>query len=760
MSAAAKAAAKRANMFAKQRFERAVTVKAPAGTAADGGGRWAEQVESTAAAGIAVGKPQAEQSQLVPYVDVVVQHLKANGASPPTGSSTGSSRGRGAKRAAARSLLEAHSAVFQAALDLELQEEWQEAEDRLQSWPVPRLMSEGVALFNLAAAADGGVFRDVLVKFFLPNRPLPFHTFSQGDILLVSTGSPLDDSFEGVVVDFSSRWIRLAVSSTAAGEISAAGRGMTWRLDLFANTVTHQRCSAALLEFAAGPAGQAQQGSEAAGGVPGVDVAQQQEALWRVLAGAIPQGTSIAATASQLPPWVRSPQGRTALAAAKRQVKSLVESGQLNRSQGQAIETALTRTLTLWQGPPGTGKTTTLLRFCEAAVQLLQPRGGQLLAVAASNVAVDNLVTGLMALGVKVVRLGQPVKGSSSSPAGGLWEKMLALEAAAAAEVLGSVPVVAATCVGAGDPVLAGRCFEMVVCDEATQAPEPASLVALANKAQAVVMVGDPQQLPPTVKCRAAEHLGLAISLFHRLQAMGVVPLLLNVQYRMHPALCEFPAREFYKGLLQSWPKPADRPLPRGIAWPNPKVNGPESRTAASIGIDRGRREISSSASNSDDEDDSSISSKSGAGGGGYSYFNTIEAAAIVQCLGHLFKGARLPIAAELSPAQLQELEVKSVDGFQGREKEVVLFSAVRSNRAGRVGFLSDYRRLNVALTRAKRGLIVVGDARTLRFNPVWAHWLQWAQQQGVIVAAADVQGGREALSGATQAETAVVGSS
>lgn len=87
-------------------------------------------------------------------------------------------------------------------------------------------------------------------------------------------------------------------------------------------------------------------------------------------------------------------------------------------------------------------------------------------------------------------------------------------------------------------------------------------------------MVGDPQQLPPTVRCQQAQRLGLGTSLFDRVQAMGLKPLLLDTQYRMHPSLAEFPSSKFYGGLLRSWPKPADRPLPEGLHWPNVKVNG------------------------------------------------------------------------------------------------------------------------------------------------------------------------------------------
>lgn len=92
------------------------------------------------------------------------------------------------------------------------------------------------------------------------------------------------------------------------------------------------------------------------------------------------------------------------------------------------------------------------------------------------------------------------------------------------------------------------------------------------TQAQSLVMVGDPRQLPPTVTSREAQRLGLGFSLFERVQAMGATTCLLDTQYRMHPKLAEFPSVKFYKGLLQSWPRPEDRLLPDGLQWPNPQV--------------------------------------------------------------------------------------------------------------------------------------------------------------------------------------------
>ena len=125
--------------------------------------------------------------------------------------------------------------------------------------------------------------------------------------------------------------------------------------------------------------------------------------------------------------------------------------------------------------------------------------------------------------------------------------------------------MVVATCVGAGDPVLAGRRFHIVVVDEATQANEAAVLIPiLRSGAHTCVLVGDPAQLPPTVISRAAVQLGLDVSLFERLQGCGLCPLLLSTQYRMHPAIAAFPSAQFYGGRLHSFPRPADRPAPPG----------------------------------------------------------------------------------------------------------------------------------------------------------------------------------------------------
>ncbi|GBF93852.1 hypothetical protein Rsub_06851 [Raphidocelis subcapitata] len=792
-----------------------------------------------------------------PFAEVVQDHASAADGKAGGDGKGGSGRGRGAKRGAARDLLEAYVAAFGAALDFELQEEWAEAEARLQSWPRERLAAEGVALFAMSAAPDGAIYRDSVLKFFRPNAPLPFHALSQGDIVLVSRGDPGEDSLEGIVVDYSTRWLRVALPTQLAQHV----RGPGWRLDLFANTIAHERAKAALRCFAAPALGGGKaEGAGGGGGGGGGGSADPEadgrkwagtgapgEGLWRALSGCRAPGTSLEQAAAAPPPWLRgNPSARERLKAA---AKAAARDGAaptagpsaagnggggappprqrrrapLNASQARAVESALGRTLTLWQGPPGTGKTATLLRFCEAALSVL-PQGGQVLAVAASNVAVDNLVGGLLELGIRVARVGQPVKvapelrgvtvealsaatppgehaaalrrraaAAPTAEAGALWRQAMLLDAEAAALVLAGAQVVAATCIGAGDPRLESKTFPVVVIDEATQATEPASVVAIAGRAQSLLLVGDQRQLPPTVKCRAAERLGLGTSLFVRLQGMGLEPMLLDTQYRMHPGISAWPSAAFYGGRLRDAVSPASRPLPAGFDWPNPKLpvafvqcDGPEERTgatadgatgysyqnpaeaAAAAAVVRGVARAGMAA-----EDVCVISPYAGqvrllqaqilggggggggaaagdrAGGRGRAAGGAQQRHAAAAGGGGGWQGGGGPGASRLSG-----LEIRTVDGFQGREKEVVVFSAVRSSPAGGVGFLSDARRLNVALTRARRGLVVVGDARTLRRDGTWAAWLAWARDSGAWVEGRGARAGGGAVAAAA-AETA-----
>ncbi|KAK9863459.1 hypothetical protein WJX84_011464 [Apatococcus fuscideae] len=658
-------------------------------------------------------------------------------------------RGRGDKQKLHHVLLQAHRAAFEAGIDAELSQEWEASNERLQQWSRRRLQEEGLALFDLKAEPAGALFSDRIFRFAMARRgePMPEHAMSQGDIILLSQARPGESSLEGIVVDSSAKWMRVAVSASTAPHI----RGGPWRLDLYADTVSSERCRQALHAFSQ----------------PQPELTPGQIQLRRVLLGAgLPQGLDLPSASRQAPSWALGNAARTILKPAFASLAKILEAGKLNRSQGEAIRAALGQTLTLWQGPPGTGKTRTLAHFLAVAKGML-PRGS-IIACAASNVAVDNLVTALDALGVHVVRVGQPVKVAEAlrgctlealvlqHPAGKAaadlrakaalekgttgriaFEQAMRLEEQATGAVLQSADVVASTCVGAGDPRLEGKTFRLCCLDEASQAVEPAALVPLLKGCEAALMVGDACQLPPTVISSQAEEAELKVSMFERLQAAGLVPLLLDIQYRMHPAIAAFPSRTFYRGALLSHPTPADRPAPAGFSWPKAhkpvafvQSNGPERRTGTQGDI----AAAASLANNTEARLVATIVSR------------------LMAADPHLTSGAGIGVITPYSGqvtelrAQLQSiqttagpladgaLEVKTVDGFQGREKEVIVFSAVRCNVGRSVGFLADSRRLNVALTRAKRGLIVIGDGRTLSADIVWCKWLNWVKKEGLSI--------------------------
>lgn len=242
-----------------------------------------------------------------------------------------------------------------------------------------------------------------------------------------------------------------------------------------------------------------------------------------------------------------------------------------------------------------------------------------------------------------------------------------------------------------------------------------------------MVLVGDHCQLGPVTLSKPAARAGLAQSLFERLMLLGVRPIRLAVQYRMHPALSRWPSDTFYEGALQNGVTAAARSLPPGaFPWPAP----PPLVFLTTLGAE----EISAS---------------------GTSYLNRAEAAGVEKLVTHLLRvGIRPDQIGVITPYEGQRahvvgtmlrsgplrselyagVEVASVDAFQGREKDFIVLSCVRSNAHQGIGFLSDPRRLNVALTRARFGLFVLGNPAVLAKQPLWAALLHHFKDNGCMV--------------------------
>ena len=597
----------------------------------------------------------------------------------------------------------------------ELDDELDATDERLRNWSRAKLAANGLALFDLRARPDGWLFGQRIVKLELDGRrDMGQHRFRQGDIVMLSRGDPIGEkTIEAIVSDRSRNRIRIVLP-----ELPSGVRSGHWRLDRAANKVAFDRMRDALNSIFAEE-----------GGAP----------LRDLLLGLVhdPIGTA------RLGPE---------LGGANRRPASRPEG--LNESQQVACDAAISERLTLIQGPPGTGKTHTAVRILQS---WSSQNTGTILAVADSNVAVDNLLEGLLDLGVGAVRLGQPVKVRESlreatvdaqmedhplrrdledhlelneklarrisgmkGKEKGLahrdlnrgWKEVRRIERQMRDDILDRAQVLCCTCIGVGHQLLEGRKFTRVLLDEATQATEPASLVPLVRGARQIVLVGDHRQLPPTVISRRAENGGLRRSLFERLVAMGIEPKLLDTQYRMHPGISDFPNRSFYDGQLVDGIAAAERPNPAGLLWNDWEV------PIAFLPL-KGDEILSSD---------------------GASKENPSEAGWVARILESLLEAGDLnqsdigiitPYAGQVRAIRdaLMErndsVEVNTIDGYQGREKEVIIFSCVRSNSDGNVGFLADPRRLNVALTRAKRGLIVIGDPETLRNDETWASWLE-----------------------------------
>ncbi|KAJ3406597.1 hypothetical protein CcCBS67573_g03795 [Chytriomyces confervae] len=429
----------------------------------------------------------------------------------------------------------------------------------------------------------------------------------------------------------------------------------------------------------------------------------------------------------------------------------------LNHSQVTAIKQAIQRPLSLIQGPPGTGKTVTSATI---VYHLAKMNKGQILVCAPSNVAVDQLTEKIHKTGLKVVRMTAKSREELDSPVGFLTlheqvnnndtnpefskliklknelgelkprdeKRYMTLKKQAEREILMHANVICVTCAGAGDPRLSKFSFKTVLIDESTQSAEPECLIPLVMGCKQAILIGDHQQLGPVIMNKKAAKAGLSQSLFERLVILGHRPLRLEVQYRMHPCLSAFPSNMFYEGSLMNGVTTHDR-IRKTLEFPWPNPDTPHFFLSSS-----GQEEISAS---------------------GTSYLNRTEASNCEKIVTRFLKAGILPsqigvitpyegqraflvqymqYTGTLKKELYKEIEIASVDAFQGREKDYIIVSCVRSNDHQGIGFLSDPRRLNVALTRAKYGVCVLGNAKVLAKHPLWYELLMEYKTQQVLV--------------------------
>lgn len=420
----------------------------------------------------------------------------------------------------------------------------------------------------------------------------------------------------------------------------------------------------------------------------------------------------------------------------------------LNDSQENAVKAALLNNLTLIQGPPGTGKTVTTAAI---VYNLVQKKVGKILVVANSNTAIDHITEKIHRTGVKVIRIvskrREYMKDSLSflslhdqikmfqklipetkkkSSSGDLYENMnTAFDKEADLKhkikrkiskcIIENADVITCTCVTAGQRMINEIHFPYVLIDEAVQCTEPLSVIPLMYGCEKLILIGDHKQLGPIILDKKTEKAGYKRSMFERLIALGVVPYLLNIQYRMHPLLSEWPSNTFYNGSLQN-----------GITSLS-RMNKTELPLPSFFYVCYGSEEISST---------------------GTSFLNVLEASyckSIIQSLiksgikehqiGVItpYEGQRAYILGKLKDYNTEELEISNVDAFQGREKDYIIVSLVRSNNFQGIGFVSDKRRLNVTLTRARYGCIIIGNPVTLIKNSMWKNLVEFYQEKDLV---------------------------
>lgn len=436
----------------------------------------------------------------------------------------------------------------------------------------------------------------------------------------------------------------------------------------------------------------------------------------------------------------------------------------LNDSQRIAVQRIVeAREVAVVHGPPGTGKTTTLVE----AIAETTRREPQVLVCAPSNAAIDWISEQLLRRGVRVLRIGNPLRINkpllectyeqryanhpdypelwgirkliremhgvqnyskhNHSHLQRLHRRAEELSVKIHEEILQGAEVVACTLIGSANYVLEGRHFGTVFIDEATQAVEAACWAAIL-KADRVVFAGDHQQLPPTIKCVQAARGGLDQTLMQKIVAAKPrVVTLLDTQYRMNEQIMQFSSDKFYDGKLKAAPEVAHRTL---APWDCPLVwidtsncHFTERVNASQSRLNRAEALLLVNVLKD------------------YVRQMFIDPSLIENCTYGIISPYKAQISVlrqlvakshTLAPMR-NRIAVNTVDGFQGQERDIILISMVRDNDAGAIGFLKDLRRMNVAITRARKKLIVIGNCQTLSQTEFYKDLVEYFQMNGIV---------------------------
>ena len=607
---------------------------------------------------------------------------------------------------------------------------------------------KGRAILELKAKYIGEIIGDFYLYRFSKEN-FTEHQINVGDIVLVSKKHPLKDGIEGTVFEKGKNFLTVAFSSLLP-------KGKKWRIDLFVNDITFKRMLGSLEFFEKG---------------------------YSFFNSKIVLGQEIPKVSEE-------------------NIEEFFNKN-LNKYQREAVRKAVSsEELFLIHGPPGTGKTTTvievilqslkkgekilatadsntavdnivegLIKFNIKVVRIGHPARlkKELLDVSLDAVAlehpkyneikkIEKKLNKLLSIQenylkptpsrrrgltdnqiFKYAKSGKVARGLSLQNIKSMaeWlrlqrdvkrlrEQKKRIEEEIINDIISDAEVVCTTNSSAGSEFLMDRYFDTLFIDEASQSTEPSSLIPLI-KAKKVVMAGDHKQLPPTVLHPLAK--GLMFSMFERfIKLYPESSYMLRLQYRMNEIINRFPSEKFYSGELVSAEEVKNRRLSDIVKTDDssPITDDTPVVFIDTLGLFKEEKKK-----------------------GSQSRYNPKEAEIVKFIVDRLKElginpediGIITPYKdhEEYLKSIIPDIEIKTVDGFQGREKEIILISLVRSNLEENIGFLDDLRRLNVALTRAKRKLILVGDGKTLSSNPVYRELIEYIKENGKYITIKDL---------------------